>query len=400
MGNLENELEYLVGAKSLLDIRGFNGGVFDDICSGRLLPSHLRTKEAVIAYFKIFLSKCGSVASYKLLDQAADYLSIDDYVWLGSYIARTVGDFDRHQKFLRMGAGRSKAWIERDLVRSLIYCGEFDLAVSRSVELLNERSDLYEEFALSILWQAGEWGFIEDWAGRGDSSAYSALRPYMIYSRDVQRCSDYCEDIKIYSIYNHYTTNQRDFQLFAASRLNISVQPVLGVSADRLPSSVLLSLGGRSPSVGIVGASLAHIRAIEDFIRSGDDIGIFTESDAFICRRMNIKRIMRLFAESGAGLMLCANRHTPLACERVSDDGVEFDYKGRASGFDGYIINREMALKIVDRFCAPFVVHIDGAVIDWVYRGLGGKIFTVSGPIFAQSVFSFFSTRIMMELRY
>jgi hypothetical protein len=202
------------------------------------------------------------------------------------------------------------------------------------------------------------------------------------------------------SIYNPYTLGQIEVQaaVFAKSRIRLARS--LGIPADRLPEAVFrrLSEGER----GALGAALAHLRTLEDFLESGEVLCVVTESDAFLRRLVDYPALERALGDGGCDFILCADRHSsPPDGEAISEEILRYDFRGRASGFDGYALTSRCAEAIVAHFGGLMhKSHIDGEVIKWLCRSSPFTVGVVREPIFGQSHLSRFSTRVKLELDY
>ncbi len=287
-------------------------------------------------------------------------------------------------------------WIERERIRNLIARNLTEDALERAKILQKLKPDFYSDFCADIYWQLNEWGMVNEIKHLCTVAAAPAIR-----------CASYSLSLgalklapTIYSVYNPYTTNQIILQEGLLKRAGFRTRRALGIPADRLPESVYRLLSGSSR--GILGAALAHLKTIEDFVVSGEPYCVITESDAFLTRRIDFSNMVRLFENGDYDFVLCADRHThPIDDIPVSEEITNFEFAGKASGFDGYALTRRCGLAILKAFASPlYKNHIDGEIIRWLCQSSGFRVGVATTPYFGQSHLSKFSTRIKIELDY
>ncbi|MBV7316768.1 hypothetical protein [Shewanella sp. NIFS-20-20] len=345
----------------------------------------------VFCFFKLMLAKKGVKETIERLGLIRPQINELLYIEIASYIYLSVGEYELQLKSLELARELTFGWVERAKVKSNIALGHIDVALEMTNKLVEISSANYD-FAMSVYWQLNEWERLHSLSRKCDSQYLSELSGYCI---DIgNECCD--EKLKLYSLFNFYTINQIELQkkLFSSSRMELI--PSIGIQSDRLTTKSLELLGGKGQK-GIVGASLSHLKIIED-IAHRDDYALVTESDAFLSRLCHDTKFLDN-ANGKYDFVLCANRHNVLNEECRDFDGIEnFHFNGRASGFDGYFITNGCAQEVMNAFDGkPHNEHIDGKIIHWLATN-GFRIGVTKHPIFSQGFCSTFSTRARVEL--
>lgn len=352
--------------------------------------------ELLVAFFRIHLAKIGASRTLDRLEGLKNVLKKEDYVRIGSGTSSAIGDYQRQERYLDVLQSEKYGWVERERVKCLIATSRFEEASNHVVHLISLDQKFYSEFCLNVLWQFNKWNelsFLLQYIENAN------LKRYVDFSRKIRRAGN-AQSARVYSVYTGMSRNQLAFQQESFRASGIELSPAMGVTVDRFPIGALKALGGDKFSPGIIGASLGHLKAMEDFVGTGAPYCFITESDAYLSKVIDFHFFDGLFKSGRFDFVLCADRHAELAAEQIRNDVETYQYSGRASGFDGYALSRESAQAILNATSAPYAEHIDGRVIEWLANTAKAKIGVVTEPIFAQSMLSVFSVRTALELNY
>lgn len=345
----------------------------------------------VFCAFKVILAKNGI---YEAIDKLNSFsASIDKFLYIEilSFIYMTVGEYQFQLKTLALAKDFTHGWIERAKVKANIALGNINEAISITEKLI-EISNENKKFASDVYWQLNRWEDLSSLSCRMKNKYLFALSKYCL---DLME-SHSIHSANVYSLFNHYTLNQIELQKKIFPLSGINLKPAIGIQSDRLTKKTLPLLGSHSQK-GIIGASLSHLKIIEDVYQS-EDFAFVTESDSYLNRLFNEQKILEV-ANKKYDFILCSNRHCNTSMDDYDFDGVvDFKFNRRASGFDGYLITKSCAFEILNRFDGkPHNEHIDGKIIHWLASN-GFRIGVTKHPIFSQGFCSTFSTRARVEL--
>lgn len=351
-------------------------------------------------YFRLQLAKSGYSSAINKLKSIECDIPIEIFASVGSMLSQSIGNYDEQFKYLCAISHLNKGWIQRELVKCMINREQLSEALDKVITLLNISPDFYYDFCHSILWEMNCWELMAEYTIKNKDHVSIPYVDYAIDAINNNKINTTC-DLKIYSIYNQLTTNQLHIQESLARKSGYKILPSQGALPDRFPRSILELMGGPNYQLGVVGATIAHLKTIEDFIATNDDYCAITESDTFFTTIFNLNIYIETLRSNKIDFLLCSDRHTKLITPTISTKIQPYIFRGRASGFDGYILSRTTALRILERFAhPPYKDHIDGEVIRWLCEDSLLKISKTSQPIFAQSLLSLFSTRSAIELKY
>lgn len=348
-----------------------------------------------MCYFKIALAQNGFNKTKDILHEIEKKLDRVTLVSIGNFISKTTGNYTEQLAFLNIFDSFSHAWIEREKIRTMTIIGKLDEATLRVYKLIEHQPSIYNKFAVEFFWLTNLWKEMNNLSCKLNLHAEKIISTYALDA--LQNTAN--EKVKVRSIFNSHTRKQYLVQREIFARSNIELLGSEGVAVDLLPNMAVAQLGA-SNSLGILGAALAHLKAIENFYTSGDEFSIITESDSYIYRPILRNQCQHILGKYD--FVLCADKHTKHSIETPNLNLCEdYIFEGRASGFYGYILNRKAAKLILEHFNAIALnKHIDGEIIKWVYNNNNLKIGFMATPIFGMSYSSSFSTRAKVELGY
>lgn len=382
------------GKTSLLEIRYKDDPLVLSIVSADAHQIYKADKTFLKTYFDIIISVLGFQYSLSVLKELVETLPIEEYVSIGQSLCAYVGKFKEQYNFLEAIPEGSKAWVERAKIRSLIFQGDYETAETRIDNLLSF-NNLNTDFCIDILWQMNNWGYLSSLVIDEKNKSYGFIKNSL---QNEFASNDY---FPIKSIYNRLTENQISFQNFTSRRSNYSLQPQKSLLPNEFPSYFLEEIGGENYKIGIVGATIAHLQALSDFINSGEEYCIITESDSYFTSVFDLEYLLSEVSAGGYDFVLCSDRHIGFSANPIELNLVPYIFERRASGFDGYIISKRAAVDLFNRFRhPPYSDHIDGLSIRWLSEHPQFSVGVTTVPLFAQSIFSVFSTRVCLELDY
>ncbi|AUU83940.1 hypothetical protein [Leclercia sp. LSNIH1] len=347
----------------------------------------------VYCYFKIMLAKDGYIITINKLHHHANEIENLLYVEIASYVYLTVGEYASQLSCLETIRKNSYGWVERAKIKCLIALGHISEAINLTNELLYVSQNNNIDFAQSVYWQLNQWKLLKT-ISKGLNNDY--LYKLAEYSESISSRPNGIA-FKVYSLFNYYTINQLNLQLKNFNANGLDIIPSLGISSDRLTKGAA-SLVGDETKRGIIGASLSHMKILEDIATGNDSFALVTESDSFLSRGFDINLIEEAIIDE-YDFVLCANRHfkTDMKCYNF-EKIIKFEFEGRASGFDGYFVKKKCAEDILNKFDQKLHnEHIDGKIIHWLST-MGYRIGVTTHPIFSQGFCSTFSTRARVEL--
>lgn len=384
MNKILDELKIL----NLIDLRNSKNAKYDDYFVFAKDRINSITSYEKFIFFKILLAKNGGEYALNLLESYRNDMDDSDFVYISNYISLNTGQYKKQLEYLN-GIERPVGWIAREKVRCLLNCGFFDQAIALLDSLMDLNADFYRAFAINISYQLSDYSRVIKYSNDDSVECRLAKLGMGLTNKTL-----------ITSLYTHYSESQINIQKYSASNGGYIVSGCLGVTPDRFNREIKQMLTDRMDNIGILGASLGHMKMIEDFLDSDQEILVATESDAFLSYPL-IDEVLKKVGESDFDFVLCSDRHTPgVYCdEPVSIN--KYNFLGRASGFDGYILNRAAANLILREFgSGRFNAHIDGLVIKWACNCGLISVGVTNVPVFSQSFTSVFSVRTLLELNY
>lgn len=377
----------------IISIKHSTNKLVEDIYNMNILDAILRDNVFVYCYFKIMLAKDGYISTIKNLHNISHRIDQLLYVEIASYVYLTVGEYASQLSCLETIRKNSYGWVERAKIKCLIALGHVSEAINLTSELLQVSKNNNIDFASSVYWQLNQWKLLKEISKEQELEYFVKLAEY---SESIGLRPDGIA-FKTYSLFNYYTINQLNLQIQNFKPNGLDVIPSLGISSDRLTKGAANILGDETKR-GIIGASLSHMKILEDIATSNDSFSLVTESDSFLSRAFDINIITNSL-NNQYDFILCANRHFKTDTRCFDFEKIEkFEFEGRASGFDGYFINKKCAGDILNEFDQKqHNEHIDGKIIHWLFK-MGYKIGVTTHPIFSQGFCSTFSTRARVEL--
>lgn len=396
-GKLINNIEVFmfevaekIGKMNLIDLKNSADLSLDEYFSYANKNIKSLSSYERFSYFKIMLSKKGGKYSMAALESSRYLMDFLDFISLANYISLNSGDYKNQLMYLEEVA-YPVGWVAREKVKCLLNCGYFNKAVDLIDELMQINPDFYRKFSSNMLYQLSDYPRVLRYSLPG-SVEYKCAKLWFERKN--------LEKLVVTSLYTHYSQNQIAIQNFSSLNGGYALSGCLGVTPDRFSSALRAQLTDRLDNLGILGASLGHIKMIEEFLASERDVLIATESDAFVSYPW-FDKILNLYYEYSFDFILCSDRHSnPLSSvDEISI--INYQYPGRASGFDGYILNKKAARLILNEFeRGRFNSHIDGRIIHWSYLNNDISMGVTSFPLFSQSFTSVFSVRTLLELNY
>ena len=348
----------------------------------------------VIQYFRVLMAKLGFAYAICKLKECISDIDTELYVAIAEELCFHVGRFKDQYDYLTLLPSKSKAWVERAKIRSLLFQGQFEKAESCVISDIATGQVINNEFSLNVLWQLNSWDNLFECCVPS-----SKIYPYV--QKAVGLLGNSLSFHNVTSLYNSKTKNQILYQEFVANRSGYKIKSVEGFVPNILPKFLLGTLGGADYQVGIIGAYISHMKVLELFLDSDDPYCIVTESDTFFTTISDFSLLFDIMNSESYDFVLCSDRHVTTDKSNLTLRINPYSFLGRSSGFDGYVVSRRAANEILSQFKnPPYDQHIDGLVIKWLCNNDAFKVGVTSYPLFSQSFFSAFSTRTSVELDY
>ena len=190
---------------------------------------------------------------------------------------------------------------------------------------------------------------------------------------------------------------------FSMNNAFVSTQNVRGILGSNIPSFILSRNFENSPP-GRIGAALSHINCWEKLLKYDLPFYLILEVDSTPIYTLNFEEVVQWINKYDCILInqrLCKNSaKNPNNFGKVT----RFNYFDRASGFDGYIINRKILKEFYEKIQNSkwWNFHIDDLALRiFLNENIkNGKIACLHEAVIQHSAFSQKSSRIRAELSY